>query len=72
VIDTGMGIKAEDMGKLFKPFRQLDTGLARQHEGTGLGLSICRKLVKILGGEIKAESRWGVGSTFTFTLPLEM
>jgi len=70
VVDTGMGIKPGDMGKLFESFRQIDTGLARQHQGTGLGLSICKKLVEMLGGEIWVESEWGVGSTFTFTQPL--
>ncbi len=71
VIDTGIGIKPEDMDKLFEAFQQVDTGLTRRHEGTGLGLSICKKLVEMLGGEIWAESEWGVGSTFTFTLPLK-
>jgi PAS domain S-box-containing protein len=70
VRDTGMGIKPEDMHKLFKPFQQIETGLARSHEGTGLGLSICRYLVTAMGGEITVESQWGVGSTFTFTLPM--
>ncbi len=65
VVDTGMGIKPEDMGKLFEVFGQIDSGLARQHEGTGLGLSICKRLVEMLGGEIWVESEWGVGSTFT-------
>jgi signal transduction histidine kinase len=71
VIDTGIGIKPEDLGKLFKPFRQIDTGLSRQHEGTGLGLSICRKLVDMMGGTISVESEWGTGSTFMFTLPIK-
>jgi len=70
VHDTGIGIKAEDVGKLFIPFSQIDTGLVRNHEGTGLGLSICRKLVEMLGGTIRVESEWGKGSAFTFTLPL--
>ena len=71
VIDTGIGIKPEDMNKLFKPFQQIDTGLTRQHEGTGLGLSICKKLVERLGGEISVESEWGKGSKFAFTLPIK-
>lgn len=72
VVDTGMGIKRGDMGKLFEVFGQIDTGLARRHEGTGLGLSICKKLVEMLGGEIWVESEWGVGSIFTFTLPCRL
>jgi PAS domain S-box-containing protein len=69
VRDTGIGIRSEDMERLFKPFQQIDTGLARGHEGTGLGLSICKHLVAAMGGEITVESDWGVGSTFKFTLP---
>ncbi len=69
--DTGIGIGQQDMDKLFKPFRQIDTGLTRSHEGTGLGLSICKKLVEMLGGSIRVESEPGVGSTFIFTLPIE-
>ena len=71
VVDTGIGIKPEDVSKLFKPFQQLETGVTRRYEGTGLGLSICRKLTELLGGEIRVDSQWGVGSTFAFTLPLE-
>ncbi len=71
VVDTGIGIKPEDMGKLFEAFQQVDSGLDRQYEGTGLGLSICEKLVELLGGKIKAESEWRVGSAFTFKLPIE-
>lgn len=69
VADTGMGIKPEDLGQLFQPFRQVDTGLTRQHEGTGLGLAICRRLAELLGGGIDVTSTWGRGSTFTLTLP---
>ena len=71
VTDTGIGIRPEDLDTLFKPFRQVDTGITRQHEGTGLGLSICKRLVEAMGGRIQAESEWGKGSRFTFTLPLE-
>jgi signal transduction histidine kinase len=70
VHDYGIGIKPEDMSRLFQPFQQIDTGLARGHEGTGLGLAICKRLVNAMGGEMTVESQWGIGSTFTFTLPL--
>ncbi|HEX5943156.1 MAG TPA: PAS domain S-box protein, partial [Anaerolineales bacterium] len=70
VRDTGIGIKPEDMHRLFKPFQQIDTGPARGHEGTGLGLSICHHLVTAMGGTIEVESQWGVGSMFKFSLPL--
>lgn len=68
VKDTGIGISPEDMEKIFKPFHQVDTGLARKHEGTGLGLSISKKLVEMMGGEIHVESQPGAGSTFTVIL----
>lgn len=70
VKDTGMGIRAHDMDKLFKPFRQLDSGLTRQHEGTGLGLAICSRLVEALQGSLTVQSEWGKGSEFSVTLPL--
>jgi len=69
VVDTGIGIKNEDMGKLFNAFQQIDSGITRRYEGTGLGLSICKKLSELLGGEIKVTSIWGKGSTFSFALP---
>lgn len=71
ITDTGIGIRTEDMKKLFQPFRQIDTGLARNHEGTGLGLAICLRLAQLLGGEIRVESKWGTGSTFTVLLPVK-
>lgn len=70
VQDTGVGIREEDLGRLFRPFQQLDEGLTRRHEGTGLGLAICANLAKLLGGYISVESEWGAGSTFTLHLPL--
>lgn len=71
VTDTGIGIREEDMEKLFTPFRQIDTGLTRQYEGTGLGLSISKRLADMMGGTIYAESEYGKGSTFYFTIPLD-
>jgi signal transduction histidine kinase len=70
VTDTGMGIKPDDLDTLFQPFRQIDSGLARQSEGTGLGLAISRRLAALLDGEISAASEWSIGSEFTVTLPL--
>ncbi|MBI5583448.1 MAG: PAS domain S-box protein [Deltaproteobacteria bacterium] len=72
VSDSGIGIKPEDMEILFEPFRQIDSGMTRQFEGTGLGLSISKRLVELLGGEIRAESAGpGNGCQFTFTLPVD-
>lgn len=70
VVDTGIGIKPENMQMLFEAFRQIDGSARRHYEGTGLGLYLCRKLLDLLGGEIWAESQFGTGSTFSFTLPL--
>jgi signal transduction histidine kinase len=70
VSDTGIGIKEENLGKLFKEFEQLDSGISGKYGGTGLGLAITKKLVELHGGRITAESIYGEGSTFTFTLPI--
>jgi len=69
VEDTGIGIKEEDMDNLFKEFVQLDSSYSRQHEGTGLGLALTKRLVQMHGGSIWAESEYGKGSKFNFTLP---
>ena len=71
VIDTGIGIKTEDMDTIFQAFRQIDSGITRKYEGTGLGLSICKRLVELMGGNIRVTSVWGSGSTFSFNLPEE-
>lgn len=70
VRDTGIGIAASDLVHLFRPFRQVDTGLARKYEGSGLGLSICRRLAEMMGGSISVESVPDRGSTFTFRFPV--
>ncbi|HEY9723920.1 MAG TPA: ATP-binding protein [Oscillatoriaceae cyanobacterium] len=70
VHDTGPGIAASDIPKLFQRFGQLDTGPTRAHRGTGLGLVIVKSLVEAHGGEVGVESQPGQGSTFWFTLPL--
>jgi len=71
VIDTGAGIKQEDMDRLFQPFQQVDISLTKKHEGTGLSLYLTKKLTDLLGGAISAKSEYGKGSEFTFTLPLQ-
>ncbi len=71
VTDTGIGIHREDLGRLFIPFQQVESGLTRNYEGTGLGLSISKRLVTMLGGEIDVESEPGRGSTFRFRLPMQ-
>jgi two-component system sensor histidine kinase ChiS len=69
VTDTGGGISAEDIPKLFKEFGQANNDHARQFAGTGLGLSICKELVELHGGQIWVKSTLGSGATFAFTLP---
>jgi signal transduction histidine kinase len=69
VQDTGIGIKSEDLDKLFIEFQQLDSGLARHHQGTGLGLALTKKIVEFQQGTIEVKSELGKGSTFTVILP---
>jgi signal transduction histidine kinase len=69
VHDTGIGISADDLRRLFQPFSQLDAGLTRRHGGTGLGLYIAHRLARLLGGRIDVASELGRGSVFTLTIP---
>ncbi|HOK15043.1 MAG TPA: response regulator, partial [Candidatus Kapabacteria bacterium] len=71
VWDTGIGIRTEDMNKLFKPFSQISSNLSREYEGTGLGLALVAKLTEMMGGSVSVESQFGVGSKFTITLPIK-
>jgi signal transduction histidine kinase len=69
VADTGRGIAADALERVFEPFVQVDTRLTRTEEGMGLGLAISRDLARGMGGDLTAESTLGTGSTFTLTLP---
>jgi signal transduction histidine kinase len=71
VADTGIGIKPEDTDRLFKPFQQLESPYKKRYEGTGLGLALCKRIVKLHGGDIWAESEYGKGSRFAFKMPVK-
>ena len=70
VKDTGIGIKAEDQHKLFKPFSQVDSFSSKKYQGTGLGLSLVKEIVHLHGGYVWFRSSPGEGSTFAFTIPI--
>jgi signal transduction histidine kinase len=69
VVDTGIGMTAEQQAKLFEEFTQADASTARRYGGTGLGLAITRKLARMMGGEVTVTSEPGKGSVFTVRLP---
>jgi len=69
VQDTGIGIREEDIPKLFEEFVQIDSSYSREYEGTGLGLALTKRLVEMHGGRIWVESEYGRGSRFSFTIP---
>ncbi len=70
VSDRGIGIRPEDVEKLFNPFSQVDMSSTKRYEGTGLGLYLSKKILTLLRGSISVRSEYGHGSTFTFVLPL--
>ncbi|HEX8154651.1 MAG TPA: ATP-binding protein, partial [Thermoanaerobaculia bacterium] len=72
VRDTGIGIPAEHVPTLFEPFTQVDAGNARRFGGAGLGLAICRRLVRMMGGDLQVETTPGAGSTFAFGAQFDM
>ncbi|MBU4529926.1 MAG: response regulator [Hoeflea sp.] len=72
VRDTGIGIPPEKLDSIFDKFSQVDGSSTRKHEGTGLGLAIATRLVELMGGKIEVESEVGVGSTFSFTIEMDV
>ncbi|GBK98705.1 hybrid sensor histidine kinase/response regulator [Vibrio harveyi] len=72
VSDTGVGIEKDKLDSIFEPFTQEDEGISRQFGGTGLGLAICRQLVAMMGGKLTATSSKGVGTSFEFSIEVEV
>jgi signal transduction histidine kinase/DNA-binding NarL/FixJ family response regulator len=72
VLDTGIGMGEDQMARLFTPFAQADTSIARKYGGSGLGLTISKQLVEMMGGRIDLSSQAGVGTCFTVRLPVQV
>src|SRR3989338_1007992 len=71
VKDTGIGIKAEDIPRVFRDFEQLDPSSTREYGGTGLGMALTKKLVELHGGRIWVESEYGKGTQFSIVIPID-
>jgi len=72
VIDTGIGVRSEDLHRLFVEFQQLDAGTSKKYPGTGLGLALTKRIVEAQGGRVDVQSKPGAGSTFTAILPCKV
>ena len=72
VIDTGIGMNEEQLGKVFDEFTQAEASTAKDYGGTGLGLPISKKMTEMMGGKMEVESREGEGTTFSITIPIEI
>ena len=70
--DTGPGIAVEDQHKIFEEFQQADSSTTKEKGGTGLGLAISKRIVEMHGGRLWVDSRLGHGSTFSFSIPLNV
>jgi signal transduction histidine kinase len=72
VIDSGIGMTPEQLGKLFQAFSQADASTSKKYGGTGLGLAISKKFCQMMGGDLTVESEYGKGTTFTVRLPVRL
>jgi signal transduction histidine kinase len=72
VKDTGIGMNAEEVKRLFAPFTQADASTTRRYGGTGLGLAITRRFCRMMGGDVEVESSPGLGACFTARIPAEV
>jgi signal transduction histidine kinase len=72
VTDTGIGISEKEITRLFQPFQQIDSSLAKKNKGTGLGLYLCKKIMTLLKGDINVESEPGKGSKFYIEMPVKL